>query len=189
LSLVGCVLASGAHDPSVWRVNAVGIAVGLATGLAFSFYSLMGKLCSGKGINPWTTTLYAFAIGSAFLLLIQRPATFLWLSRPLTQGPSGLREAALGWGTMLLLAIGPTLGGYGLYMVSLSYLPTSTANLIVTLEPAMTAALAYLLLGEHLNGSQLLGGAVVLTGVFLLRYSERQGRRSPTPAEEPPAPV
>jgi len=176
LSLVGCVLASGAHDPSVWRLNPLGIAAGLATGLTFTFYSMMGKKSSAKGINPWTATLYAFAFGSGFLLLLQRPDTLFWLSRPLSVGPGGLREAALGWGTMLLLAIGPTLGGYGLYTVSLTHLPTSTANLIVTLEPAMTAGLAYLFLRERLTPSQLLGGAVVLGGVFLLRISERRAR-------------
>ena len=178
LSLVGCIFASGAHDPSVWRLNPIGIAAGLATGLAFTFYSLMGKKSSARGINPWTATLYAFAFGSGFLLLLQRPDTIFWLSRPLSGAPGGWREAALGWGTMLLLAIGPTLGGYGLYTVSLTHLPTSTANLIVTLEPAMTAALAYVFLRERLTGSQLLGGAVVLAGVFILRISERETRRA-----------
>ena len=192
LSLIGCVLASGAHDPSAWRLNPVGIAAGLATGLAFTFYSMMGKKASGKGINPWTTTLYAFAFGSGFLLLLQRPDTLFWLSKPLSQplsaGPGGLREAALGWGTMLLLAIGPTLGGYGLYTVSLTHLPTSTANLIVTLEPAMTAALAYVFLRERLTTSQLLGGAVVLIGVFILRISERRPRLAAVPSEKASVP-
>jgi drug/metabolite transporter (DMT)-like permease len=75
---------------------------------------------------------------------------------------------------MVLLAIGPTLGGFGLYTVSLTYLPTTTANLILTLEPGMTAALAYLLLGERLTGPQLAGSALVLISVFLLRLSDRR---------------
>ena len=191
LSLIGCVFASGAHDPSAWEVNSVGIAVGVATGLVFAFYSLMGKKSSAKGVSPWTATLYAFAFGSAFLLLLQRPDTFFWLSRPISQGPAGWREAALGWGTIILLAIGPTLGGYGLYTVSLSYLPTSTANLILTLEPAMTAALAFVFLGEKLTSAQLLGGGLVLVGVFLLRVSETTRElRHPgaTPSESTSAP-
>ncbi len=181
LSLVGCVFASGAHDPAAWQINPVGIIVGLGTGLAFTFYSLMGKAASNKGVDPWTSTLYTFAFGSAFLLLAQRPATFFWLSRPLTEGHGGWHEAALGWGTMLMLAIGPTLGGYGLYTVSLTHLPTSTANLIVTLEPAMTAGLAYLFLGERLTGPQLLGGAVILVGVFMVRWSDLKSRSSESP--------
>jgi drug/metabolite transporter (DMT)-like permease len=174
LSIAGCVFASGAYDPSAWQVNPVGIVVGLGTGLAFTLYSLMGKASSSKGVRPWTATLYTFAFGSAFLLLAQRPETFLWLSRPLAQGRAGVREAFLGWAIVLLLAIGPTLGGYGLYTVSLTYLPATTANLIVTLEPAMTAGLAFLFLGDRLSLPQLLGGAVILIGVFVLRLSDRR---------------
>lgn len=173
LCLLGCLFASGAIDPSAWGVNSLGIIVGLGTGLAFTFYSLLGKASATKGINPWTATLYAFAFGSGFLLLLQRPETLFWLSRPLADSAAGWEEAALGWGTMVLLAIGPTLGGYGLYTVSLGYLSTSTANLIITLEPAMTAGLAHLFLGDRLTGSQLVGSAVVLGGVFMLRLSER----------------
>lgn len=181
LCLVGCVFASGANDRASWHVNAPGIVVGLGTGLAFTFYSLLGKTSSTKGINPWTATLYAFAFGSAFLLLLQRPETILWLSRPLGENPTGWHEATLGWGTMVLLAIGPTLGGYGLYTVSLGYLPTSTANLIITLEPAMTAGLAYVFLGDRLTLSQLLGSAIVLVGVFLLRLTHHFPRGSDQP--------
>ena len=174
LSLVGCVFASGAHDPSAWRVNSLGIVVGLGTGLAFTLYSLLGKASSKKGVNPWTATLYTFAFGSAFLLLAQRPDTILWLSRPLARRPVGWREAALGWATMLMLAIGPTLGGYGLYTVSLVHLSATTANLIVTLEPAMTAGLAFLLLGDNLTLSQFIGGLVILAAVFTLRLTNRR---------------
>ena len=72
-----------------------------------------------------------------------------------------------------MLAVGPTIGGYGLYTVSLTMLPAATANLIVTLEPAMTAVLAFLFLGERLAPLQLVGGGLILAGVVLLRASER----------------
>jgi len=82
---------------------------------------------------------------------------------------------ALGWGTLVVLAVGPTLCGYGLYTVSLTYLPAATANLITTLEPALTAGLAYCFLGERLTILQLLGGSLVLIGVVLVRLGERAG--------------
>ncbi len=172
LSIVGCALVSGAYDRAAWQVNPVGIVVGLATGVTFAAYSLLGNASSKRGVNPWTATLYSFAFGAAFLLLVQRPDTLLWLSRPLAAGPGGWREAALGWGILVLLAVGPTLCGYGLYTVSLTYLPAATANLIATLEPAITAVLAFCLLGERLTVPQFLGGGLTLTGVVLLRLSE-----------------
>lgn len=82
----------------------------------------------------------------------------------------------MGWAVLVMLAVGPTLGGYGLYTVSLSYLPASVANLIATLEPVMTALLAYFLLGERFTVPQLMGSALIIAGVILLRVSG--GRRA-----------
>jgi len=173
LCIAGCVLVSGAYDRAAWQVNPLGIVVGLMPGVAFAAYSLLGKASSRRGVNPWTATLYTFAFAAAFLLLVQRPGTLLWLSRPLAAGAGGWRDALLGWGVLVLLAVGPTIGGYGLYTVSLTMLPAATANLIVTLEPALTAMLAFLFLGERLTILQLAGGIVILAGVVLLRVSER----------------
>jgi drug/metabolite transporter (DMT)-like permease len=72
-----------------------------------------------------------------------------------------------------LLAIGPSIGGYGLYNVSLKYLSASVANLIATLEPSMTAVLAYLFLGEILTPAQIVGSILILVGVVILRLRER----------------
>ena len=71
--------------------------------------------------------------------------------------------------TLFLLAAGPTLAGFGLYNVSLSYLPSSVVNLIVTLEPVFTASLAYILLGEIMSSMQIVGSLLILAGVVLLR--------------------
>jgi len=173
LCIAGCVFVSGAYDRAAWQVNPLGIVIGLLPGVAFAAYSLLGKASSQRGVNPWTATLYTFAFAAAFLLLVQRPGTLLWLSRPLAAGAGGWCDALLGWGVLVLLAVGPTIGGYGLYTVSLTMLPAATANLIVTLEPAMTAVLAFILLGERLAPLQLVGGGLILAGVVLLRVSER----------------
>jgi drug/metabolite transporter (DMT)-like permease len=63
-----------------------------------------------------------------------------------------LGDALGGWIALFLLAAGPMVIGFGLYNVSLSYLPASVANLIVSLEPVFTALLAYALFGERLSG-------------------------------------
>jgi DME family drug/metabolite transporter len=175
LSLAGCVFVSGAYQRAAWQVNPTGILVGLATGIALAAYNLMGKSSARRGINPWTATGYIFCFATAFLLLLQRPDTLLWLSRPLAAGADGWREAALGWGTLILLATGPTLGGYSLYTISLTILPAATASLISTLEPVITAVLAFFLLGEQLTAPQLFGGGLILVGVLLLRLGERGG--------------
>jgi drug/metabolite transporter (DMT)-like permease len=81
-----------------------------------------------------------------------------------------------------LLAAGPTVAGFGLYNISLSHLPSSVANLIVTLEPAFTAVIAYIFLGERLTSPQGLGSILILGAVILLRISERRARPLSQPA-------
>jgi Predicted permease, DMT superfamily len=171
--LGGCVLVSGALEPSAWQGNLTGILTGMLSGLWYAGYSLMGRSASQRGLNPWTTLLYTFAFAACFLLLLNlflgkflpgaavRPADLLWLGK-----------AAWGWFILFLLAAGPTLAGFGLYNVSLGYLPSSVANLILTLEPAFTAAIAYVVLGEHLNGIQIAGSLLILGGVVFLRVYE-----------------
>jgi drug/metabolite transporter (DMT)-like permease len=81
--------------------------------------------------------------------------------------------------------MGPTLAGYGMYNVSLTLLPSSVANLIVSLEPAITATTAYFLLGERLTWVQVGGSLLILGGVVFLRIYEGwlagQGLSEPEP--------
>jgi drug/metabolite transporter (DMT)-like permease len=172
-SLGGCVLVADALNPSAWQTNLSGILTGVLSGLGYATYSLMGRSASQRGLNPWTTLEYTFGFATLFLLIFnllpegflpgaaRRPADLLWLG-----------NSIVGWGILFLLAAGPTLVGFGLYNTSLSYLPSSVANLIVTLEPPFTALMAYFFLGERMSGMQILGGLIILTGVVLLRVSE-----------------
>jgi drug/metabolite transporter (DMT)-like permease len=185
LSLVGCVFVSGAYDPGAWSGNPVGIVTGLLSGLGFAGYSLMGKAAFRRGLNPWTTLTYAFGFAVPFLLFYNLLNGWLPAGVASTQF-FWLGDALVGWGILILLAVGPTIGGYGLYTLSLSYLPASVANLIATLEPAMTAILAYLFLGERLNVAQWIGGVFIIVGVLLLRWSEGRQVRSRLSAAVPP---
>jgi drug/metabolite transporter (DMT)-like permease len=173
LWLGGCVMVSGALNPNAWQTNLIGILTGIFSGLGYAAYSLMGRSASQRGLNPWSTLLYTFGFASLFLLAANllpenflpgtaaRPADLWWLGK-----------AWAGWAILFLLAAGPTVIGYGLYNVSLTYLPSSVANLVLTLEPAFTAAIAYALLGEQLTGTQFVGSLVILTGVIFLRLYE-----------------
>lgn len=83
----------------------------------------------------WTILFHTFGFVAVFLLLFNllpggllpgtatRPADLFWLG-----------NALAGWGILFLLAAGPTVAGFGLYNISLGYLPSSVANLIVTLD-------------------------------------------------------
>jgi len=171
LSLLGCVFVSGALSPAAWQLNPLGIITGLLSGLGFAGYSLMGKVSSERQIYPWTALFYSFGFAALFLLAYNLVPGLLLNSAPKVN-LFWLGNAWQGWLVLAVLAVGPTIGGYGLYTVSLTYLPASVANLIATLEPAMTAGLAYMFLGECLSGPQLFGSLLIIGGVIILRLSE-----------------
>jgi len=180
LSLGGCALVSGALNPAAWQANVVGILTGILSGLCYAFYSLLGRSAAQRGLNPWTTLFYTFGFAALFLLFLNLLPTGLLPG--IAAGPTDLfwlGNSLSGWGILFLLAAGPTVAGFGLYNVSLGYLPSSVANLILTSEPVFTAIIAYFLLAERLTGKQLGGSVMILAGVALLRISERRrGGRS-----------
>ncbi len=136
-------------------------------------YSLMGRSAAQRGLSPWTTLLYTFSFAACYLLLAnllpggllpgsaKQPSDFLWLGR-----------AWDGWGVLFLLAAIPTVAGFGLLNLSLVYLPSSVAQLVITAEPVFTALFAYLLLGERLTAVQISGSLLILAGVVFLRIAE-----------------
>ena len=168
LSILGIVFISNAFDASAWQANAIGVFFGLATGFAFACYNLMGKTASNRGIDSWTTLLYSFGIATIFLFFFNVASDVIF-AKPILGDMFWLKDSLVGWGILILLGIGPTLGGFGLYTLSLNYLPATVSNLIATLEPILTAIWAFLFLGERLTGPQIFGGLLVFAGVILLR--------------------
>jgi drug/metabolite transporter (DMT)-like permease len=184
ISLGGCVLVSGALDPAAWLANLLGILTGIFSGLLFAIYTLMGRSAANRGLNPWTTLLYTFGFAGVYLLVLNllpgkflpgmaaRPVDLLWLGKSLT-----------GWGALFLLAAGPTLAGFGLYNMSLTYLPSSIVNLIAISEPVFTAVTAYFLLGERLTAVQIAGSFLIIGAVVFLRiYEGWSARQQPAGA-------
>ncbi len=171
LSLIGTLLVSGAADPSAWQVNAAGIITGLLTGFFFACYNMVGKTSANKSIDPWTTMLYGFCGAIVFLFIFNVGVNLLGHEQPLANF-LWLGDSTGGWAILLLLSLGPTIGGYGLYLVTLGYLPATVANLIGALEPAFTAIWAYALFGEGLTAIQIVGSLMVFASVILLRLGE-----------------
>ena len=173
LSILGCALVVNVFNPSMWGLNTAGVIAGISAGLLYALYSIMGRSASQRGLNTWTTLFYIFTFASMFMLVFNllsggkipgsaaRPIDMLWLG-----------NAWAGWLILAVLAVGPTLMGYGLYNVSLRYLPSSTANLVVMIEPVFTAIFAYIVLGEVLTVAQLVSGAMILGAVAVLRLGK-----------------
>jgi len=62
--------------------------------------------------------------------------------------------------------------GYWLYITTLKVMGSGRASIYINLIPVVAVAAAFLILGERLGLMQLLGGAVVVLGVFLATGTE-----------------
>lgn len=191
ICLGGCVLVSNAVSLAVWQTNLLGIFTGILSGLGYAGYSLLGRSAARRGLNPWTTLVYVFGTAAAVQLLLNLiPGGLL---PGMAEHPSQLLLPGgdwKEWGALFLLAVGPTLLGFGLYNTSLSYLESSVANLIVSLEPAITVVIAYFALGERFSWVQFVGGGMILGAVFIMRVTEgwseaRQQKKNRQGAESP----
>jgi len=185
LGIGGCVLVAGANDPSAWRSNALGVVTGLVSGLAFTAYSLMGKISARRGISSWTALTYTFMLASVLLVAYNFLLPEL---AGVTLGSPNLIPAldSKGWVALVLLGLGPTIGGYGLYNYSLMYLPASIVNLLATMEPVMTAVQSYLLLGERFTLTQVIGSLLIIGGVVMIRLMEGRSQGEAVSATVPP---
>lgn len=157
LTLVGVFLVAGGYAPERLRGNLLGVGFALGSAAAISFYNLMGKRLL-QGMNPWTVTFYGFLFGGAAL-------GGLWAA----QGALVPALPAHGWGLILLLAVFPSILAYGLYLKALGRMEASRAAIVATLEPVLASVLAWLALGEVVAPWQLVGGALVISGVLVLR--------------------
>lgn len=168
LSFAGCILVAGAYSPDLWKTEPIGIITGLLSGLIFAVYSLMGKASANRGINSWMGLCVIFAFAAFFLFIYN-----LVLPDAITGHPAHsviwANGDLQGWLWLALLALVPTIGGYGLYNLSLHYLPAGTSNLIATTEPVFTGILAWFILKERFTTLEIIGSLLILCAVFLMR--------------------
>ncbi|CAI0882800.1 DMT family transporter [Serratia quinivorans] len=176
VSLGGCFLVSNGDSMGSSHFNLLGLLVGMLSGIGYTLYTLGGRVATERHYPVWNTILYVFGFSAVYQWLFNAALTFyplaafhgmtgsLWF---LSEGVQGIEWR--GWLLLLTLAAGPTLLGFGLYNISLKTLPLAVANLILSLELVFTAIIAYFLLGENMNQLQLLGSALVLGGVLMLK--------------------
>jgi drug/metabolite transporter (DMT)-like permease len=92
----------------------------------------------------------------------------------------GFRLEAYGW--LLGLALGPQIIGHSTLNWALRYLSATFVSITTLAEPIGSGILAYLLLREPVTVSTVVGGAMVLSGIYVASRSELTSL--PTPPQE-----
>ena len=86
---------------------------------------------------------------------------------------------------MIALGVLTQVGGWLLIIYALGHLPASAAVVVLLAQPVVTGLLSIPLLGETLGIRQVIGGALLLTGIALCLWdgNREQAAENPAPAE------
>lgn len=78
-----------------------------------------------------------------------------------------------GWWVLIALALLVHIGGQSLIAYALAHVPATFSALGLLVQPVAAALLAWLILREGVGPWQAMGGALVLTGIFVARRESR----------------
>ena len=127
---------------------------------AVTGYLIIGrKLRTGTSLVPYIFLVYGMGAVTLMIILLISGNT-----------PFGYKTTTYSW--IFLLAAIPQLIGHSTYNWALKYLNAALVAVTVLGEPIGSATLAYFLLNETPSLMTLIGGALILLGIFLSSRSE-----------------
>ncbi|RSL30289.1 EamA family transporter [Salibacterium salarium] len=172
LTMTGCAFAVGLLPAFNTSISFFVIITGLGSGFFYALYSIFGKYVSQR-YSSLTVTAYSF-ICASFLMI---PAG----------GLIGKVELLLDM-EIILYAIGlafvPTVLGYILYTYGLTYIESSRASILTTIEPVVAILIGVTVFGDILGGWQIVGVLFVLASIFVVSEPEKHSDNHISSASE-----
>ncbi len=136
----------------------LGDGLGVVTAMFYAWYLLAVKGLRDRG----TSVLMLMATSTTLTALLLLPVA-------LASGEALLPHAALGWWKLLGLALISHAAGQGLIAYALAHLPATFLSVSLLFQPVLAALFAWTLLGEPLAALQMVGGGIVLAGIYVAR--------------------
>lgn len=159
LALAGVVLTVGYTRG---EMDAAGIGMAVAAAAIVAVYFTLGEIALAGVPTLHGTALVLTGTALAFLM-------WKWATGGMDRPPT-----AAAWLLVGLMATVSTAFSILALLASIRRLGAGNTAVVSTLEPAVTAVLAAFALGEQLEPRQYLGGALILSGVALLRIATRR---------------
>ena len=181
LSLGGLALVTRAWAGV--QFDGLGVLAGFAAAGALASYYLLGERGLSKR-DPLSLTAWTFGFSSLLWSVVvpwwTLPFGILGSDLPL---PATLGGSVPVWGMVLAVVVFGTVAPFLLVLRAIGELGATRVGLVGMAEPVGAGIVAWLVLGEVLDGLQLGGAAVVLAGIVLAETSRRRA-----PAEQAPLP-
>jgi len=159
ISLIGAVFVISNGHPSVLLSGGFGFGEAAIIGCVVSWaaYSLIGRSVL-RDMSPLSAVFYSALFGAAMLFLVTL--------RDWTLGGM-FNYSAAAWLSLVFLGLLGTAAGFSLYYYAIRTIGAARASVFINLVPLFSIVLAWLILGETIKGSVLVGGIILLTGVYL----------------------
>ena len=140
------------------NVNAskTGIIFALLSGIFYSFYVIY---IDRSGLDRMDYIVLTF-----YIMLIMSVAIFIF---GVVVGGISFDFKPISWSMATIVSLVTTLGATPLLQMGIRYEGASTAGIISSVEPITTIILGAVFLGEIIGTGQIIGGALILFGVFL----------------------
>jgi len=167
LAFLGTVLVAQLGVGGNLQLTPIGLFISLGAAITYAGITLFTKKLTADGLNQWTILLYGFGFATLALLPFQ-------FSQPPVEISSWTSVAAF-----VGLVLITTIAGYGAYAWALRHLQASVASILALTEVPFASGLAFVFLGERMNGVQILGALAIVGGVVLLAAA-----RTPTEARD-----
>lgn len=147
-------------DPARIRGDLFGVATAFFFGLYFIVVS-RARESSGAARVTFEATL----ITAALLLVV----ALWWDGRLLPPAFDGAVTALQLAAALIAMGLVSHAGGQGLLSVALGRLPATFSSLVIFLEAVVAAVAGWMILGERLTPVQMIGGALILFGIWVAR--------------------
>ncbi len=142
-----------------------GAMLGLGAGLFYGAFYLFSQ--RGRKLMDTLTYLFITTTSSSFVLFI----LVLLFNYDFTGYPINT------WIIFLALGLGVQVIGWFLINYSQGYLPASIVSPTLLGQPVITALMAAIILHEHLTVFHLIGGSIVVAGIYVVNLSRIKSRK------------
>jgi drug/metabolite transporter (DMT)-like permease len=154
LALLGSWVMAGMLPPAE---IGFGDAFALNAAVAYAAYLLFIKRARA-GLDGATATLLSAAVSAVVLVVAA-----------LLHGEKMVPSSALGWTIVILLGVVSHAMGQGLTSVAIGRAPVGLIAVVILAQPAVSALIAWLVLGEAMSPLQWIGAGIILAAIGLAR--------------------
>ncbi|WP_163969681.1 DMT family transporter [Oceanobacillus halotolerans] len=162
MTVVGCSMVIKLFPLGDTNIPIISVILGLLSAFFCGLYSVIGKSVSAN-YNFLTITLYTLLTGSVFIF----PTSQIWQKAQVFQIPEV-------WMNVIGVAVISTVLAYILYTFGLSYIESSKASILGSVEPIIAILVGVIVFGDSFSIWQFFGIVMVISSAFITVFHKKR---------------